>query len=174
MKTIEQVITNQVYESEVLPDISTTDPAFAPIIAWADEHPVVWKIVTGRKSKAFGVGSCVYIGWAQRSTAAEAVLERARHMHELVECQQPYYTRDSIFVWRAKFTIEHYQDKGFTGGFFQQHDEKYPRSCLTLDYTPETMEEVLDRFCQWMDHHNDTHRITLNKVTVRTFPGKEK
>jgi tRNA/tmRNA/rRNA uracil-C5-methylase (TrmA/RlmC/RlmD family) len=93
-------------------------------------------------------------------------------MHELGEGKSPYHDRDSIFVWRAKFTLEHYQDKKFTGGFFQQHDAKYPRSCLTLDYTPETFSEVLDRFCAWMDRAYDTDHVTINKMTVRTFPER--
>ena len=76
-------------------------------------------------------------------------------------------------MWRAKFTLEHYQDKGFRGGFFQQHDAKYPRSCLTLDYTLETQQQVLDRFCAWMDQSNETDHVTINGLTVRTFPRKE-
>ena len=170
MEMIGKTTTTVVYRSEVLPAVHTTLPALARTIAWADAHPGVWKIVTGRKSKAFGPGSCVYIGWAQRSMEPEAVLQRARYMRELIECQQPYYTPDSIFVWRAAFTIQHYQDKGFTGGFFQQHDAKHPRSCLTLDYTPETFEQVLDRFCAWMDRYYDTRRVTVNGQSARTFP----
>ncbi|MCX5758622.1 MAG: hypothetical protein NTU83_08980, partial [Candidatus Hydrogenedentes bacterium] len=122
---------------------------------------------------AFGLGSCEYIGWAQKSKEPDAVLERVWHMHELGEGKCPYHDPNSIFVWRAKFTLEHYQDKKFTGGFFQQHDAKYPRSCLTLDYTPETFNEVLDRFCAWMDRAYDTDYVTLNKATVRTFGRKE-
>ena len=172
MKTVEETVTRQVFRSDILAEIQTSLPTLARAIEWADEHPVVWKVVTGRRSKAFGLGSCVYIGWAQRSKAPDAVLERVRHIHELLQCARPYYTPDSIFVWRAKFTLERFQDKGFTGGFFQQHDVDYPRSCLTLDYTPETFREVLDRFCAWMDRSYDTRRVTLNGKTVRTFPGK--
>jgi len=172
MKTIEETTTTVVYRSEVLHGVHTRLAALAPTIAWTDDHPVVWRIVTGRKSKAFGLGSCVYIGWAQRSMEPDAILERARHMHELIECRQPYYTLDSIFVWRAGFAIQHYQNKGFTGGFFQQHDANYPRSCLTLDYTPESFHEVLDRFCAWMDPCYETRRVTVNGQTVRTFPDK--
>jgi len=170
MKTMQQVITQQVFRSEVMPEVQTTVPALSGPIAWADAHPVVWKVVTGRRSKAFGLGSCVYIGWAQRSNTPDAVLERVRHIHEVLERTRPYYTPDSIFVWRAKFTLDHFQDKGFTGGFFQQHDARYPRSCMTLDYTPETFEEVLDRFCAWMDKFYKTVRITVDSKTVRTFP----
>ena len=169
MRTFEETTTTVVHRSEALPEVRTTFPALAPSIAWADQHPVVWQVVTGRKSKAFGLGSCVYIGWAQQSMGPDALLERARHMYELVECRQPYYTPDSIFVWRARFTMEHYQEQGFKGGFFQQHDAQYPRSCLTLDYTPETFEQVLDRFCAWMDRHYDTCRITVDGKSVRRF-----
>lgn len=168
MKRREETITRQVFLSEVMPEVTTTNPTLSCTIEWADQHPVVWKVVTGRRSKAFGLGSCVYIGWAQRSKAPEAVLERARHIHEVVECARPYYTPDSIFVWRVRFTLEHFNAKGFTGGFFQQHDAKYPRSCLTLDYTPEAFEQVLDKFCEWMDSYYETTRITVDGKTVRT------
>ena len=173
MKTVTETITNIIYQSDFMQDVRTINPMFARTIAWADDHPIVWRIVTGRKSKAFGLGSCEYIGWAQRSTESNAVLERLRHMHELWEGKCPYHHPDSIFVWRAKFTIDHFQDKGFTGGFFQQHDSKYPRSCLTLDYTPDTLQEVLDHFCAWMDRAYNTDHVTINKMTVRTFCGKE-
>ena len=173
MKTVTETITNIVYQSEFLPNVRTINPSFARTIAWADDHPVVWRIVTERRSKAFGLGSCEYIGWAQKSKEPDAVLERVRHMCELGEGKSPYHDSNSIFVWRARFTIEHYQDKRFTGGFFQQHDAKYPRSCLTLDYTPATLQEVLDQFCAWMDRCYDTNHVFINKMFVRTFPGKE-
>jgi hypothetical protein len=172
MKTITETITNIIYQSEFLPDVRTINPSFARTIAWADDHPVVWRIVTGRKSKAFGLGSCAYIGWAQKSKEPDAILERVRHLSELASGKSPYHNPDSIFVWRARFTLEHFQDKGFTGGFFQQHDAKYPRSCLSLDYTPATLQEVLEQFCSWMDRCYDTRRVTLNGAAVRTFTGK--
>jgi len=173
VNTYEETTTTTLYQSEVLAHVKTSHPALGPVIKWADENPVVWKIVTGRRSKAFGVGSCVYIGWAQQSKEPGAILERVRQMHELATCNQPYYTPDSIFVWRARFTLEHYRDKKFTGGFFQQHDSKYPRSCLTLDHTPDTFEKVLQRFSAWIDRHYDTHHITVNGQVVRTFANQE-
>jgi hypothetical protein len=173
MQTEEHTTTYRTFRSDVRADIVTTDPRLAQVIAWADENPVVWDIVTKTRSKAFGVGSCVYIGWAQRSTAPEAVLERLWHVKELVDGGDSWMRiregEGSIFVWRARFTLEHYRDKGFRGGFFQQHDANYPRSCLTLDYTPETLEEVLDRFCAWMASSYDTRRITVDGETVRKF-----
>ena len=56
MKTVEETITKTIYQSEVLNNVRTTDPSFAHAIEWADEHPVIWRIVTGSKSKAFGLG----------------------------------------------------------------------------------------------------------------------
>lgn len=169
MRTTKHTVSYRVSQSEILEDIQTTAPALARVIAWADAHPVVWRIVTGHRSKAFGRNSCEYIGWAQGSMAHEATLERARHFMELVEHPGRWGHANSIFTWRAKFTFEHYQEKGFTGGFFQQHDARYPRSCLTLDYTPATFEEVLERFCQWMDRYYETAKVTVDGRTVRTF-----
>jgi len=166
-------LTQEVFQSEVMPDISTTNPNLSYAIAWADQHLHAWKIVTTRRSKAFGIGSCVYIGWAQKSMESGAVLERLRHFKELATGRSSDCNPDSIFVWRAKFTFKHFLSKRFTGGFFQQHDARYPRSCLTLDYTPETLEEVIDRFCQWMDKYFETRRITLNQTVVRTFPSNK-
>ena len=169
MKTTEHTVTKYIFQSEVLPDMQTQDPSLARVIAWADERPVVWKIVTGKRSKAFGVGSCEYIGWAQRRMAPEAVLERARHFVELIERPGCWSNANSIFAWRAQFTFHHYSDKGFTGGLFQQQDAKYARSCLWLDYTPETLEDVADKFCQWMDRYYETARVTVNGRTIREF-----
>jgi len=167
MKTTELTVRHRFHRSDVLPEVKTEHPKLAKVIAWADEHPQVWKIVTGTKSKAFGLGSCVYIGWAQRSMDSEAILERVRHIKELVDDPGRWGYCNSMFAWRAKFTLDHFQDKGFTGGFFQQRDANYPRSCITLDYTPETFDEVLETFCRWMDGYYDTRRITLDGRTVR-------
>ena len=169
MKIHEQTVVRQTFQSEVQPDVTTNDPALAAVITWADENPVAWEIVMHKKSKAFGVGSSVYIGWAQRTLAPEAVLERLRTLKDLLEESSNGHPRNSIFRWRARFTIEHYRDKGFKGAFFQQHDERYPRSCLSLDYTPQTLQEVIDHFCDWMDPYYHVARITANGVTVRDF-----
>ena len=140
------------YVSEVLPEVETQDAELGKSIAWADANPVVWKIVTGTRSKAFGRGSCEFIGWAQRSPAPEAILERARHFHTCVDPNVlgglHYRSRD-IWGWRARFTFRHYQDKGFKGGFFQRFDGRYDRDCMTLDYTAETLPEVIRNFMQW-------------------------
>ena len=169
MKIKEHSLIQRIFISEVKPEIYTTCPDFEQVIQWADENPVVWDIVSKTRSKAFGRGSCVYIGWAQNNKTPDAILERVRHFKEIVNGKSPYYTDDSIFLWRARFSLEHYKDKGFRGGFFQQHDAQYPRNCLTLDYTPETLEMVIDKFYEWIDHTYDTRRITIDGKTVRVF-----
>jgi hypothetical protein len=160
-----------VWRSEQRPEVVTSESNLAKVIAWADENPHVWDIVTHVRSKAFGRGSCDYIGWAQRSMAPEAVLERARHFHGLVTGSDPHLGPSHIMAWRARFTFRRYRDSGFTGGFFQQHDATYPRLCLTMDYTPETLDEVVGRFLRWCGDMFPTARVTVDGVTVRDFGG---
>lgn len=168
---IERQVVNRTtyYQSEVRPEIETRNCDMALAIAWADEHPTVWKVVRGTKSKAFGRKSCVYIGWAQNTNAPEAVLERVHHLHSIFRAAPHTHAHD-IFLWRAAFTLDHYEERGFKGGFFQQWDKKYPRGCLSLDYTPETLPEVLEQFKAWVD--GETVRITIDGETVRTY-GEE-
>lgn len=166
MKTTETIMRRQLYCSDVLTDVRTDNPKLGGVITWADAHPQVWKIVSTRKSKAFGLGSCTYIGWAQRSMEPNAILERVRHLKELADRPGRWGYANSIHAWAAQFTLNHFYHIGFTGGFFQQHDANYPRSCMTLDFTPETFEEVLAKFCLWMDRYFDTRRVTLNGRTV--------
>ena len=138
--------------SDVLPEVRTEDAELAKTIAWADSHPVVWKIVTGHRSKAFGRNSCEYIGWAQRSVAPEAILERARHFHSCVDPNLRHgleFRSTGIWGWRARFTLAHYRDSRFKGGLFQRFDGRYDRDCLTLDYTPEMLPEVVRNFMEW-------------------------
>jgi len=172
MKIHKQIHVQKVFISETQPEILKTCPDFAEAIQWADDHPLVWDIVTKTRSKAFGRGSCVYIGWAQKSMAPDAILERLRHFKELVDGNSPYHDADSIFRWRAQFTLTHYRETGFRGGFFQQHDAQYPRDCLTLDYTPETLELVLDKFCAWMGRSYATQNVTVDGKTVRLFKSR--
>lgn len=164
--------TTTIYRSEQRPEVCTDDQGSADAIAWADQHPHAWKVVTGTKSKAFGRSSCVYIGWAQKSMAPEAILERLEHFHRLATGTEPHLTANHIMCWRARFTFEHYRDAGFTGGFFQQHDATYPRLCLSLDYTPDTLEEVIDRFLQWCQHDYQTARVTVDGKVVRQLGGQ--
>ena len=70
---------------------------------------------------------------------------------------------NDFFTKKAKFTLAHYNDKGFTGGFFQQWDDKYPRNCSTMDYTPETLSEVIEEFKAWMSKYFNTRKITIKQ-----------
>lgn len=152
MQTRSQHLTIVRFVSDILPEVHTQDPELGKTIAWADANSYVWKVVTGTRSKAFGRDSCEYIGWAQRSQASEAILERARHFHTCVDPNVRHgleYRTTGIRGWRARFTFEHYQDKGFKGGFFQRFDGRYDRDCMTLDYTPETLSQVVRNFMEW-------------------------
>ena len=157
------------YVSEVLPEVTTQDPDLGRTIAWADANPFVWKIVTNTRSKAFGRKSSEYIGWAQRSPAPEAILERARHFHTCVDpnvLRGLHYRSRDIWGWRARFTFEHYQDKGFTGGFFQRFDGRYDRDAMTLDYTPETLPQMVRNFMEWARNtpgFRETDTVKLEK-----------
>ena len=162
--------TNTLYRSEARPDVCTECPKAAEAIAWADANMRVWQIVTSRRSKAFGLGSCVYIGWAQKSMAPEAILERVEHLHRLATGTEPHLSPNHIQCWAARFTFERFRERGFTGGFFQQHDDRHARLCMTLDYTPETLPDVVDRFLLWCGNLHHTARVTVNGETVRT-PG---
>lgn len=86
----------------------------------------------------------------------------------------PAHTREPLWQWRAKFTLAHASDKGFKGGFFQLFDGKYDRSCLNLDYTPETKDEVIERFLEWCDPYYVKHSVKIDKKVVRVLaPEKE-
>lgn len=174
MKTITKTHTTTWYRSEVRPEIETEDPYLSRAIEWADDHPITYEIVRTRKSRVYGMYSDEHVGWSRGVASTNEVIERIstvmRHM------QQP---EDSFMRWRANFVLEHYGQRGYTGGFFQQHaiyidGEEYPRHCMTLDYTPELLEQVIDRFIEWTDEwpnvYSGTTRITLNSKNVREFP----
>lgn len=154
------------YRSSRRPDVCTEDPGMASAIAWADRHPQAWDIVTGTRSKAFGLGSCVYIGWAQRGLAPEAILERLSHFHRLATGTEPHLGASHLQCWAARHSFERCRDGGFTGGFFQQWDERHPRLCMTLDYTPATLAEVLERFLRWCGTLHHAERVTVDGKTV--------
>jgi len=165
MRSETHQITVVTYYSEVKPDVYTDRIDIADVIAWADEHPVAWDIVTRKRSRVFGVGSCEYIGWAQDSMHPGPILQRLIHFYDLL-----HKPETDIFHWRAHFTFEHYRDKGFKGGFFQQHDERSPRGCLSLDYTPELREEVINKFLEGCcNNYYYTKRVTIDDETVKEF-----
>lgn len=136
------------YCSESDPSLETNNAALGEVLAWADEHEVAYRIARERKSRAFGIGSHKHIGWAQKDASVQAVFERIATLKRASESLSSF-KRDM-----ATFVLEHYDESGFTGGFFQQHvvwtdGKEYARGCLVLDYTPELLELVIDRFCAW-------------------------
>ena len=158
-----------VYKSSVLPEVETLSASSAEAIAWADANPVVWKIITGKKSKAFGTPSNFYIGGRMSVLMPGAILHRVHVFKH--ECERP---GDEFFGWKARFTLRHYGEKGFTGGFFRQWDVKYSRGCSECDYTPETRDEVIDRFLAWCDvvgFRFETHGVTIDGKSVPFLQG---
>ena len=167
MKTDIQTIVKTTYQSEIMPEVKTDSSDLAEVLEWADANPRVWRIITHNKSKAFGRNSCMYMGWAQGNNSADAVLERLRTFYDEVYATD--YRQKQVWGWRARFTLEHYKDKGFKGGLFQQWNDRYPRGCLILDYTPETLEEVIDKFVEWCGKTHNTRRITVDEETVKEY-----
>lgn len=172
MKSTSQAVTVVTYTSEVRPDVTSTNESDADTIAWADANPVAWKIVTSHKSAPYGKKSCFYIGWAQGSDSNAAVLCRIGML-----LQEGRERRDSIWGWRARFTLKHYEDKQFKGGFFQQFDGEYDRGCMSLDYTPATREEVIDKFVEWCAQgpcRYATREIRIDGKCVRRYDADGK
>jgi hypothetical protein len=116
---IDTIVTRStVYKSEVV-DISSTIEVDGPVIAWADANPIVWKIVMGTKSRAFGKYSSEYLGY-QRGDDAQTVVARVTHFRMLVDGEGFAASRPSEFWrWRAQFVMDHYNDKGFTSDYFR-------------------------------------------------------
>jgi len=133
---------------------------------------LIREIVTNSRSKAFGKKSCFYIGWTQNNNSESAINSRIELFKMQLENKQDFLGRkipNDFFIKKAKFTLKHYKDKGFTGAFFQQWDEKYPRSCSAMDYTPETLPEVIEFFKSWMSPFFNTKKImiTRGKKTIQ-------
>lgn len=149
MKTLSRTVEIVTYASELHPEMTTEHAAYAETLAWADANPKAWKIVMTSKSKAFGLGSSQYLGCTQRGNDPASVIGRLAAFR--AEVEKPGETFHS---WKARYTLARFGQPGFTGGMFVEHarwtDGKvYPRGCSVCDYTPATLEEVLDRFDVW-------------------------
>jgi hypothetical protein len=153
------------FSSEIHPEIRTRREDLAEVIEWADANPKVWRIVRENKSKAFGQKSSMYLGY-QRGPSPSAALDRATRFGEIVKLERSGSV--SIFTWSARFTLENYGAKGFKSGFFRQFDGTHDRGCCYLDYTPETLNIVIDRFLQWCGNTFETQEVRVDGKTVRT------
>lgn len=162
----EKQITEIVWVSSVHSEIETSSEDLSSVIQWADKNPVIWKIVMGTKSQAFGKKSSLYMGYQRGEGYA---LERAERFRSELGV-------NSFFGWCAKFTLEHYEDKNFKSGFFQQWDGRFDRGCAYLDYTTKTLDQVIEKFLEWCDlgYKFPTREVRLDKKIVRKFPPEGK
>lgn len=163
-----ETVTTRRWRSSSYPEIAVEVPRDRAILEWAEANPQAYKIVRqGSRSKAFGPGSCVYIGWAQKCAAPEAVLERLRTLHNLAHSMGFYQCFDDehIMCWRARYTLRFYGRKGFSGGIFttMQPGRKSSLDILTLDFTPETVEQVAARFARWARQGDEQTRVVVWK-----------
>jgi hypothetical protein len=166
VKRTESNVVVVTYSSDLHPEVTSTSDVDGPVIEWADANPVAWKIVTTHRSAPFGKKSSTYMGWAQGKDTPAAVIHRLTILREVLTGD-----KDDFWRWRARFTMEHYHDKSFKGGFFKQFDEKYSRGCCDLDYTTSTREQVIDRFLAWCDVgcKFPTREVRIDDKTVRRF-----
>lgn len=184
MERVEEKVTLVSYRSSVRPEIETRQfredeessiASIAKLIAWADENPVAWDIVIGTKSKAHGRTSSRYLGSGRGTESCDVIYRLQQFEYELNgPIREHEAVRESIFRRSARFTMERYRDKGFTGGMFQQFDGRYDRGALVLDYTPETRDEVIDRFLAWCGRDFETHAVKIDGKVVRDLTKKQK
>jgi hypothetical protein len=168
MKRSSTTVERVVFRSDLRPEISTSSEELAKAIAWADANPAAWAVVLQTRSAAFGKNSSTYIGCARGDGVGPAV---DRVAHFAFECQRD---DEDFWRWRARFTLAHYHDKGFKGGFFRQWDGQYSRGCCYLDYTPATLEEVIDRFVLWCGDRFLTREVRVDdEKAVRVFTQEE-
>lgn len=174
MKNEMRVKKTLVYTSEIDPRVETSNEDWAKIIEWADELVVPHKIVNSSRCLTYGFNANAHLGWARSSASSEAILTRLEKLKHDYEQRDWYYGR-------ARFAVENFEKKGFSSGLMQQHalwksedksEVEYSRACCYIDYTPKTLETIIDGFCGWMNsvlEFENTTRITLDGKNVRTF-----
>jgi hypothetical protein len=145
----------------VRPEIVVADEKWdLPVLRWADAHPVVYDVVEpGSRSRAYGFGACSHIGWAQRGQDPAATFERVRTVYD--DLHDPIKGR-GIFQWRAQFTLAHFGERGFAGGTFCTLTARGAHGdVLTMDYTPELLDDVALRFAAWADRCRSPVAVVL-------------
>lgn len=188
------------YSSEVDSNISTSSEGFAEIIEWADalharEGSNAYALVKDKKSAIFGHDGSDYLAYMRKRKDVEGVLERVMWLRQQLEVaslpqqvtlgsfgtklEHAIGPEDGRSFWRdrARFSLENFKKKGFRTGTFQQFaiwtdGKEYARAILDYDLTPETKDEILERFCGWMNAsyaYPNTSRVTLDGKDVRIF-----
>lgn len=173
MRNEVRTIRKLVFISEVNPEVESEHQGDSVTLEWADEHPDSYKLVMGTASRVYGRHNTAQLGCYQGSTSSEAVIHRLERLRDDIESMSLFFRR------RAMFSLDHARDPKLTGGLFHQHaiytdGKEYGRACTYLDYTPVTRDEVIEHFMTWMvTNLGPTSRITIDDVTVRTFPLPE-
>jgi hypothetical protein len=174
MRTEIETIQRTWYISTADPTIRTTYARYKDTIELVDKIPAIYEIVRGTKSKAWGRTSNTYIACGC-GDSPENVLYRAQLMWNYANLGRASELHgvpvSDFFGWRARFTIEHYRDPGFRGGFFQQFDGTYDRGCTVIDYTPATLDLVIERFLLWCNssYKFPTAALKIDKKIVRRY-----
>ena len=170
----ESQVTVVTFASSLHPEITSTRESDAEIIAWGDAHPNAWKLVTSKKSKVFGVNGDDYIACGRGESPANAIyrLAHVRNYYEFGNASPQHLgngppSDENIFYWRARFAVDHYGEKGYRSGFFQQHDGQYSRGCIALDFTPSFCAEAIERFVRWCGDTFPTVAVTIDGTIVR-------
>jgi hypothetical protein len=159
------------YASEVHPEIETENESFKETIAWADATSKgrAWSVVMTNKSRLWG-STGIHYAHAMHGGASESVLRRLLIYRAVLEGS----VLGPMHRWAANFALAHFKDKGFRSGFFQHWDGLYGRSCMTLDYSDKSLNEVLEQFRAWCGDGHPMKEIRLDGKTVWTPKKKEK
>jgi hypothetical protein len=172
VKTETETLQRVWYISSIDHTIRTLDKGRGDVIEQADEIPAVYDVVRGTRSKAWGKHSHHYLGYGH-GDSPNAVLYRAGTLLNYAKLGRASELHGipahDMFGWSARFSIEHIRTKGLRGGLFQQFDGKYDRGCISLDYTPETLDEVIARFIGWCGATFETHEVRIDHKTVRVY-----
>jgi hypothetical protein len=150
------------YQSEIIDEVRTLDKALAPVIEWADGHPLVYRICMENRSRAWGNKSTKYLA-CEHGSSPDAILSRIRAFRRYCEAD---FNPVRFETWSARHTFAIYEHKDFRSGYIKQFDGKYDRGCAYVDYTRKTLDEVVQRFRAWCGNMFETRAILLNDEVV--------
>ncbi len=122
------------YVSDVMPAVRTTSARESAVLHAADERPLLYRIVTTGRSRAWGSRGAHY-------PHPSAIIERLSILLDALG-------RTDVLGESARFTAEHFDETGFMGSELVLHG-KHPICTLTLDYTPATLPDVIQTFLRF-------------------------
>lgn len=144
------------YASDICKRVRTQNPRMQQIIGPCDRMPVLWQIVTQPRSAAWGILSLHYNSHTRTS---DSILHRASILLDS-------FDRSDILGYSARFTVHYYAKPELRGGLFALCDERHTVASITLDYTPETLDEVVEQFFRFTDALPGA-TVTLNDKIIR-------